>query len=1072
MADEKKTLQGTDEQIGAICSQLLRPDDLKLESALLERLEAERIVARVEMEQERPVIRLFSLEMVLLSDVMPILHNFGFRVIDEVTYTVGNARLTVHVSRFNLEAADTEALMHSRTNVEAVIIHSLSSHTFENCRIYSLVYRQNVSLRQVILIRAMIEYINQLMPAVNFETILATVTRYDRLSRLLLHYFSAKFDPTPSTSHAERIAEIEPVLAEGIKAVPEITDDRILKLLYALLRAVVRTNFYMEREAIAFKIDVTQLAPNLDGVQPAIEIFVFHPEFRGTHQRMSTISRGGLRWSERHDDYRSEVRSLMQTQEGKNAIIIPDGGKGGFVIERSREGISREYFNAIYVQFITNLLDVVDNRTEQGVQRDERIVAYDGEDSYFVVAADKGTAMMSDVANGVAKERGFWLGDAFASGGSQGYSHKDLGITAKGAYKSTQRFFLERGIDPYTDPITVVGIGSMSGDVFGNGMLLSKALRLQGAISSREIFVDPDPIPQSAFEERQRLFTAKSGSWRDYNASLISEGGGVFLRSEKAIELTPAIRDMLKTHKRHMSGEELARALLCMPVDLLFNGGVGTYVKHSDESDLELGDKQNEGVRVKASQLRCLTVCEGGNLGFTPRGRIEYALRGGKLNLDGIDNAAGVHTSDFEVNLKILFSELVRKHLIGSEAERNAMLQKISDHVTNTVLWNNYRQALAISRDEIRSRRYLEEFLHAVDVITESVEAFNRRNFLIPKNENVHEILTPDGALVRPILGQLLSYAKIFIKKALVKSTLIDEPFAQQYLLKYFPKSFVSVYEDEILSHPLRRRIIATELADMLINNCGVTFIADYTQLGEEKFLMKIKSYLLSNQLLGANNIRFALYRQDYEMPITTQYHLLEQIEQVLEFSTDWMVRYMDAGQIDVMRLIDYKEPLFNLLESIESGRKRVWIEGDEGFNHFFGVLDYLRFAVAVIVTKEQTRHPFEDVATIFYLVVNHFEILAIINRLDALELQHDNDVELQRQMKQFVEYIAVHYTRKILEFQRTDEAPDAAFRSFLADDPATYSALDRTIKTFISEEQGDLKTLSVVVNALMGSIL
>ncbi len=1061
---------GIETQLGAVCSQLLSPEDLTFDAQTAAALKKTPIVTQITLSEERAAVRLYSEKQLLLSDITPILHDFAFVVVDEVTYMMEQEGRQVHVCRFNLQVDDTKAFERAKGNIESVITDSLLGRTFSSCRIYSLVYKQNLSLRQVTLLRAFIEYINQAVPSINFDTILHTVTKYDELAALLLHYFIARFNPE-NVARGKKSEEVAGIIAEAIKAVPDIMDDRILKMLFALLGAMSRTNYFLGRESIAFKVDMTHFAEHLHGIQPRIEAFVYHPDFRGVHLRMGLVSRGGLRWSDRYDDYRNEIRSLMITQEGKNAIIIPDGAKGGFVIDRPREAITKEVFAGIYSRFIENLLDLVDNVEGEKVTHPEKIVAYDGEDTYFVVAADKGTAAMSDTANAIALSRGFWLGDAFASGGSNGYDHKALGITAKGALRSTQRFFLERGIDLYSDPISVVGIGSMNGDVFGNGMLLAKGFKLLGAISHQEIFIDPNPSPEAAFQERQRLFRAKDGSWSAYDTRVISGGGGVWKRSEKAIQLSDEIRRMLGTPLRTMSGEELAKALLCMKVDLLFNGGVGTYVKHSDESDLELGDKQNEPVRVNASQLRCFAVCEGGNLGFTQRARIEYALGGGKINLDGIDNAAGVNTSDHEVNIKILLEKLRGKGVLDSKS-REEVLERYTEQIEKSVLWSSYRQALAISRDEQLSRIYLEDFQEAIDVIAEVNPVFNRRDFFIPKKENIIEVLGEEGGIVRPILGALLSYAKIFIKQLIIDSSLIDELFVQRFLYKYFPKAFVGAYEEEIRHHPLRRQIIATVVADMVINTQGVSFVRDYRKLGKERFLMKVRAYLICNALFGANDIRHTIFRSDYKMPVRQQYALLDQIEHVLNFATRWMVKYVDVASIDSLHFIEHKEELFAMLSQIKPKQPRMLIEGDESFNRFFDVLDYLRFAVAVIMTKEQSKHSFSDVATLFYLVIDRFAILKIINALNALDLKDERDSNLRRQLLQFVEYIAVHYTNRILTFQRVNEAPTEAFENFLANDREAFADILESISELEANPKPSLRDITISVNLLMTSVI
>jgi len=1052
--------------MNAICSQILTQQDLETDKELSVQIQAQKIVTRITLHETSAVTRIYSQYQLYLSDITPILHDFGFVIIDEVTYILEEDGNNIHVCRFNLQGPDVSKLAHAQSNIESVISDALLGNIFHQCKIFSLVYMQNLSIRQVSLLRAFIEYINQAVLSINYETLLQTLTTYDELSRLFLHYFVTKFDPK-ITKRNSRLSEIETLIEEAIKVVPHIMDDRILKLTYALLKSLTRTNYFFHQESIAFKIDTATFSENLKGMQPRIEAFVYHPEFSGIHLRMSRISRGGLRWSERHDDYRTEVKSLMITQEGKNSIIIPDGAKGGFVINKTKDEISKAYFTEVYSAFINALLDLVDNRQGETIIRDDRIVAYDEDDDYFVVAADKGTASMSDIANAISIKRGFWLGDAFASGGSNGYGHKELGITAKGSLKSSERFFIEKGVDFRKESITVVGIGSMNGDVFGNGMLESKTFKLLGAISHKEIFIDPDPIPIVAFEERQRLFVAKNGSWGSYNSSLISPGGGVFLRSDKAITLSSQIQTMLGTSKTVLSGESLAKMLLTLRVDLLFNGGVGTYVKSSDESDLDLGDKQNEAVRIDASELRCDVVCEGGNLGFTQRARIEYALYGGKINVDGIDNAAGVNISDHEVNLKILLNMIEDKGVLPPD-ERDKILASLTDQVVNMVLWNNYSQALAISRDEQLSRRYLDDFLVAIDLLSEHIDAFNRRDFFIPKNENIDNIITVKESIVRPVLASLLSYSKIFIKKFLIESTFIDETLSLQYLYKYFPKSFVSVYEQEINHHPLRREIIATVMADILINLQGTTFISDYQRMGKERFLMKIKSYLVSNELFGTNDIRHEIYRNDYNLDINVQYQLLHEIEHTLNFSTRWMVRYLDHHQVDDTHILNYKEELLSLLERINGKKVVNLLEGETEFNRFFSVLDYLRFSVAAIMIKENSQHSFENVAILFYLVINEFKVIPLINALNSIAINSEHELVLRRQLMQFIEFLVVHYTKKILNFQRLDETPQEVFDSYIKNEKAVFDEIMKQIDAFMAKEVKDMNAITITVNQLM----
>mgnify|MGYP000730506136 CR=1 FL=1 len=1056
--------------MNAICSQLLTKDDLNISDELFDSVQNELIVTKIVQTKDITAIKIFSKERIYLSTITPILHDFGFEIIDEVTYNIERNKQEVYISRFNLDLKDSGHICNAKENIELVISDTLKNDNLTRCQLFSLVYSENLSIRKILLLRAFIEYIDQAEISLSSESILTTLTHHSYIAKLFVDYFDVKFNPS-ITKREKTFKSLEAEIEENIKQVPNIMDDRILKLTYVFLQSILRTNFFFHKEAIALKIDTKTFGQNLKGLQPNIESFIYHPEFYGIHLRMSNISRGGIRWSERHEDYRQEVKSLMITQEGKNSIIIPDGAKGGFVIHKDKTEISKEYFQSMYCQFIDNMLDLVDNVSDGKVIRDEKIMAYDDEDTYFVIAADKGTAAMSDVANGIAIERNYWLGDAFASGGSNGFGHKKLGITARGAITCTKRFFIEEGIDIDKESVTVVGIGSMNGDVFGNGMLDSKEFKLLAAIGHKEIFIDPNPIPIVSFEERQRLFLSKNGSWGQYHLSLISKGGGIFLRADKAIELSGEMKKMFNTTKKTMSGEEVCRKILTMKVDLLFNGGVGTYVKSVDESNLYLGDKQNEAVRVDAVDIKARIVSEGGNLGFTQKARIEYALAGGKINIDGIDNAAGVDTSDHEVNLKILLNTIEDKGIL-CESESNSTLHSLTDQVVNLVLWSNYQQALAISKDEILSRKYLDDFIYSIEVLENHITAFNRKDFYIPKNELMSEVINSEGSIVRPIISSLISYSKIFIKKVLLHSTLIDETFAFTYLKKYFPKAFVAAYEHEIADHPLKREIIATKMADSIVNSQGVTFISNYEKIGLEKFLLKIKSYIISSHLFSANDIKYEIYRQDFIMPIEEQYRLLDELEHTLNFATRWMVKYLTSNQVDSVHILDHKIELFDILSSLPNIEIEEIIPGNIDFNRFYGVIEYLRFAIAVILITEKTHHSFKDVMILFYSVLSEFKILEMIKALNDTGITNKSDYKLKLQVMQFIEFIVMHYTEKLLTFQRVNEVPEEAFENYKKNEQETFDRITEQIENFMEKDVKDLQTISITINQLMVSII
>lgn len=1056
--------------INAICSQILTSDDLIVEEELFQQVLKDKIVTKLLDNKGSKYIKIFSKEQLFLSHITPLLHNIGFEIIDEVTYNVMSQKELIYISRFNLNNPNLEKINIAKNNIEDIITYTLKDCSVKHSKAFSLVYEENFNLKKINILRAFIEYIGQAVLIINTGAILNTLTIHHEITALFVDYFLTKFNPKIKDRETQ-LEKIEEKIKEKIKLVPQILDDRILNIMMTFLKSLLRTNYFLDKETISFKIDTKNFSKDLKGLQPNIENFIYHSDFYGVHLRMTKVSRGGLRWSDRHDDYRQEIKSLMITQEGKNSIIIPDGAKGGFVINKDSSEVTKEYFKEIYSLFINANLDLVDNMIDGKVVKNPEMVCYDGDDAYFVVAADKGTAAMSDVANEIAKQRNFWLGDAFASGGSNGFGHKDLGITARGAMVSTQRFFIEEGIDIHKQEITVVGIGSMSGDVFGNGMMESEKFKLLAAISQKEIFIDPNPDVKIAYKERKRLFESRDGGWANYNLSLISKGGGVFKRSDKQIELSSEIQKLIKCSRKTISGEELCKKLLTLDVDLLFNGGVGTYVKASDENNLDLGDKQNEAVRVDASELKAKIVCEGGNLGFTQKARIEYALNGGRINQDAIDNAAGVNTSDHEVNLKILLN-IIKNQGILNEKQANETLHSLKEQVVQLVLKSNYDQACVISIDEQFSRKYPNDYIKSIEVLENNIEAFNRRDFYIPKNENISDIVDINGSIVRPVLGSLLSYSKIFIKKIILDSSLVDEQFSLQYLFRYFPQSFVGAYEQQIVNHPLKREIIATIMADIVINHQGITFLSDYAKLGNEKFLLKIKSYLVAKLLFGSREIREKIYAQDSKMRVEQQYKLINKLEYILYASTKWMVKYLQKNQLDSVHILDHKAELFALLSEVHKQKVEILIENDDEFNKFYSVIDYLRFAIAAIIIKENTPHSFKDVIVLFYSLIHEFNILEIIVELNRVTIINSTDMALRNQILQFIEYIVVHYTKKILEFQRVNEAPDLAFSNYIANEKDKFYKIRDHLDVFMVKENKDIKDIAITVNQLMVSLI
>jgi len=1054
-----------EKDLHAACTQLITEADLQLDADVVKKLENESCAALIG-GGETPYIKLFSHTPMPLSDVLPIITDYGIRVLSEVSFLVHSGQKEIYTVKFTLDLDDARLLEAHRERITESLLKVLQEESFMSCSLFQLIYRENFSVRDIELFRAIQHYESQLIAEFGIDHIGSTLVKYHGISKQLLTFFEKRF--TPMLKRREQMAaSIRTALSEAFKEVERSDEDRILKLFFNIIEQMQRCNYYLEKPTIAFKVDTNALKPDLSGLQPNSEIYVYGDGFRGVHLRMDLVSRGGLRYSNRSDDYRREIKALMGAQEGKNAVIVPSGAKGGFVIDKAGSALDPDTFRICYTEFVEALLDMVDNKEHGKMVHDRRIVAYDGADSYFVVAADRGTSSMSDIANAIAIRRAFWIGDAFASGGSKGFHHKKLGVTAKGALRSTQRFFIEKGVDFYKESITVVGIGSMSGDVFGNGMLESDTFRLLGAISHDEVFIDPDPDPKSSYRERKRLFEAGHAKWSDYDRGLLSKGGGVFRREEREIEISDEIAALLHTKRRHLSGEMLAHMLLRLPVDLLYNGGIGTYVKSSMESNIAVGDKENEYVRIDAEELRAVAVCEGGNLGFTQAARMEYAKNGGLINLDSIDNAAGVNTSDHEVNFKIIFNTLVQKGLL-SEEEKEMQIKALSPHVVDRVLQDNYLQSLALSLDQVRSRKFPNEFIRVTEILEQHLEVFERRYFMIPSGSEFGEIVDDNGKLLRPALSALLLYAKIFLKRFLLENGLKKkEDFTEKYLLAYFPRQFASLYEEEILSHPLRREIIAMMIANTIINQSGALFIVDYEELGSEKFLQKIRSYLITDQLFDAGEARAALYRNDYLLDPAMQYRLLIKIEEEISYNLTWMLKSLQSDEAAFSPILNYKESIKEVIEGMEIPYTEV-VPGERSLNLFFTHLNLLKFATAILKITRNSNYTFSEAAAVFYRIVHTFDITLLIDKAERVVLNTSNDAMLRVQLQQLIEFLVVDLTREILQYRRGGEEIDGVLKQYLETKSFNFQHYEKMLEYLRTHEQISLSDLSITVNYLL----
>jgi glutamate dehydrogenase len=759
-----------------------------------------------------------------LSDIVPALENFGFDVLEESPTALGDGNY-IHDFRLQLRGGSI-ADVAARTSVLEDAISQVLDGNAENDVFNQLVTLAGLDPVAVIWLRAWYRYLRQTGLTYGMPNVVAALAKNAALTQAIIALFRALNDPSATCDRIKEAAKLGKAIDSGLAGVSAIDEDRILRLFRAVVLATLRTNAFVpaSSEALAFKLDSAKV-PGLPAPLPWREIFVYSPRVEGIHLRAGPVARGGLRWSDRRDDFRTEVLGLMKAQRVKNAVIVPTGAKGGFYPKRlpdmraDRDAWFAEGTES-YRIFIRTLLSVTDNIVKDKVVHPAGIVIHDGEDPYFVVAADKGTATFSDTANAIATERGFWLGDAFASGGSVGYDHKAMGITAKGGWISAQRHFLEMGADLQKDPITVAGVGDMSGDVFGNGMLLSKSIKLVAAFDHRHIFIDPNPDAAVSWKERKRLFALPRSSWADYNPKLISKGGGLFARTEKSVKLTKEMQKLLGLDVSEMEPAALMKAILRSEAQLLWFGGIGTYIKDDSENNAEVGDPGNDAIRVSASELRAKVIGEGANLGTTQAGRIGFALRGGRINTDFIDNSAGVDCSDNEVNIKIALNAKMASGKLSYE-DRNVLLASMTDAVSDLVLEDNRLQTLALSVAEAGGAGDVPAYVRLIETF-EATGKLNRAVEGITSNDDMLSRVQVQRGMTRPELAVLLSTAKLAAQEAIENAAFAADVAMEGELLAAFPPAMLAAHKDAVLAHRLRAEIIATKLANRMINRLGM----------------------------------------------------------------------------------------------------------------------------------------------------------------------------------------------------------------------------------------------------------
>ncbi len=946
-----------------------------------------------------------------LSDSLPMLEHMGVRVLAERPYEItpdGAEPMWIH--DFELEAPGGDELDIGRL---APLFEDAFARVFEgrveNDDFNRLVLKAGLAADEIVILRAYAKYLRQIGFPLSQPYIEATLSAHPRIAGMLARLFRLRFHPGEhdESAAASQVRAIE----QALDKVPNASEDRVLRQLLALIQATLRTNFWRagvgasgaegpRRSFLSFKFDPKKV-PALPEPRPMFEIFVYSTRFEGVHLRGGKVARGGLRWSDRPEDFRTEVLGLVKAQMVKNTVIVPVGSKGGFVLKKAPPATEREAFMkegvACYQDYLRGLLDLTDNLVQGKVVPPPLVVRHDGDDPYLVVAADKGTATFSDYANAISGEYGHWLGDAFASGGSAGYDHKGMGITARGAWESVKRHFREMGIDTQTSEFTCVGVGDMSGDVFGNGMLLSKHIRLIAAFDHRHIFLDPTPDAAKTFAERGRIFALSRSSWADYDTRLISAGGGIWSRAEKAIPVSPQAQAALGIAAVQLTPNELIGAILRAPVDLLYNGGIGTYVKAASENHADVGDRANDAVRINGAELRCKVIGEGGNLGFTQRGRIEAALAGVRLYTDAIDNSAGVDTSDHEVNIKILLSLPVAERRITLE-QRNALLAEMTDDVGQLVLEDNYYQTQALSVGVHTARKLLEQ-QHRFIRFLEKEGRLNRALEFLPDDETIAERRAAGHALTGPERAVLLAYSKMWLFDELLASDLPEDPWVATTLVRYFPERLHREFAGDIARHALRREIIATVVLNEMVNRVGPSFPHQMTSSTGSAPAQIVRAYLLTREVFALGPTWKAIEALDNVVADETQAELLMELGRRTVRATTWFLRSRRLGEPMAQTIERFRPAMQALLNHLRAAPLTAsWRALIQEMQVRFvqqGVPEALAFDIAAAATSlaaldlaevvEAARQPLDTVASTYFAIGDSLGLARLRAQVAAL---------------------------------------------------------------------------------------
>ncbi len=1025
-------------------------------------------------------------EPVSLSEVLPTMENFGLRVIAERPYELnwpqGGA---AWVQDFELEHRDGLTLDIPRVQApfkEAFAL--LWKQQIENDGFHRLLLGAGLAAREIVVLRAYCRYLLQTGLPFSHAYMEQVLTGNARISGLLARKFLTLLDPALATGKRNKeLSRIAQQLDTALAEVNSQDEDRILRAFRATIGATLRTNYFQgDKPYLSIKLD-SEKVPELPLPRPMYEIFVYSPRVEGIHLRKGKVARGGLRWSDRREDFRTEVLGLMKAQVVKNTVIVPVGAKGGFVPKRlphgSRDEIQQEVIYC-YETFIRGLLDITDNIVEGRITPPPQTVRRDDDDPYLVVAADKGTATFSDIANRISGEYSFWLGDAFASGGSAGYDHKKMAITARGAWECVKRHFRELGLDTQSQPFTVIGVGDMSGDVFGNGMLQSPHIRLLAAFNHQHIFIDPDPDPATSFAERQRLFELPRSSWEDYNRKLISRGGGIHARAAKSINLSPEAQRMLGL-KAAATSQEIIKAILKLPADLFWNGGIGTYVKASGESHAQIGDRSNDSLRIDGDELRCRIVGEGGNLGLSQRGRIEYALNGGRVNTDFIDNSGGVNCSDVEVNIKILLNGLMQGGRLKLAA-RNKLLVDMTDAVAELALRNNYLQGQAISTLQTHAAERFREHVHVIRVLAQSGELNPAIEFL-PDDEEISERRKRGHGLTRPEMAIVLSYSKIWLYNKLLHSDVPEDPYLSKELERYFPTPILKRFGEHLSRHRLRREIISTATTNSLVNRMGPVFALRAQEDTGADTAAIARAFTIAREVFDMRDLWTQIEALDNRVPAATQYAMMYQTSRLLRHMTYWLLSH-HSNNLDIDKSVSRLAPgIRKLGENLET----VLTGGD--LNHFHkattrlkenevpqsiaarvAALGPMHSALDIVEVAQELKLEVQSTARTYFALGERLNLDWIREQIESLSVDGHWQAVARGTLRDNLYTLQRRLTAKVLKLgarRAGTKKGKSALDAWLSTRTQHLQQIQRTIADMRSGITVDFPTLSVALQAV-----